>query len=123
MLAGAPRSVAELAMATGIPHATVAREVARLERSGIVRSVRRGRLRLVEPNDRLPWFGELRALLLKTIGPAVVLREALAPVEGVDEAYIFGSWAARYGGEAGHAPNDIDLLVVGEPDLDSLYAA
>lgn len=118
-----PRSIAELARDTGIPQPTVSREVARLEASGILRSARRGRLRLVEADDRLPWFAELRSLLLKTIGPQIVLREALANVGGIDEAYIFGSWAARYHGSAGPAPNDIDLLVVGEPDLDELYAA
>jgi len=44
-------------------------------------------------------------------------------VGGIDRAFIFGSWAARYQGEPGPAPNDIDLMVIGEPDLDELYAA
>jgi len=61
------RSVAELAVATGIPQATVSREVGRMDEAGLVRSVRRGRLRLVEANDRLPYYHELRSLLLKTI--------------------------------------------------------
>jgi len=117
------RSVAELAAATDIPQATVSREVARLDEAGLVRSVRRGRLRLVEANDRLPYYHELRSLLLKTIGPAAVLTRELAGVEGIDGAFIFGSWAARYHGEPGPAPNDIDLMVIGEPDLDELYAA
>lgn len=62
-------------------------------------------------------------MLLKTVGPAAALREALAKVDGVDDAFIFGSWAARYEGATGPPPNDIDLLVVGNPDLDKLYAA
>lgn len=78
---------------------------------------------MVEANDRLPWFAELRSLLLKTVGPQMVLRDVLAGVNGIAEAYIFGSWAARYHGSTGPAPNDLDLLVVGEPDLDELYAA
>jgi DNA-binding transcriptional ArsR family regulator len=117
------RSVSELARLTGIPQATVSREVARLEEAGLVRSGRRGRLRLVEANDHLPYYHELRALLLKTIGPATVLAHELADVAGIDEAFIFGSWAARYHGEPGPAPNDIDLLVIGEPELDALYGA
>lgn len=121
--AGEPRSISELAGSTGIPQATVSREVARLEEAGLLRSRRRGRLRLVEANEQLPYSGELRSLLRKTIGPAPLLADALAQVEGIDEAYIFGSWAARYHGEPGPPPNDIDLLVVGEPDLDELYAA
>jgi predicted nucleotidyltransferase len=47
----------------------------------------------------------------------------LADVTGIDSAFIYGSWAARYHGERGPAPNDIDLLVIGEPELDALYAA
>ena len=112
-----------MALTTGIPQATVSREVARLDEAGLVRSVRRGRLRLVEANDRLPYYPELPSLLLKTIGPAAVLSRELTGVEGIDRAFIFGSWAARYHGTPGPAPNDIDLIVIGEPDLDEIYAA
>lgn len=117
------RSISELSAATGIPQATVSREVARLEESGLLRSARRGRLRLVQANEQLPYYPELRALLVKTIGPAAVLRQHLAGITGIDSAFIFGSWAARHNGERGPAPNDIDLLVIGNPELDALYAA
>lgn len=112
-----------MAAATGIAQATVSREVARLERAGLLRARTRGRLRLVEANDHLPYYEELRSLLLKTIGPVSVLADALAEVDGIEEAFVFGSWAARYHGESGPPPNDIDILVIGEPDLDRLYSA
>jgi DNA-binding transcriptional ArsR family regulator len=121
--ASEPRSVSELASVTAIPQATVSREVARLEEAGLLRSRRRGRLRLVEANEQLPYYHELRALLIKTIGPAAVLAHELSGVAGIEKAFIFGSWAARYHGEKGPAPRDIDLMVIGEPDLDALYAA
>ena len=35
-------------------------------------------------------------------------------------AYVYGSWAARYHGEPGDVPRDIDILVVGEADEDDL---
>jgi predicted nucleotidyltransferase len=50
-----------------------------------------------------------------------VLSEALAALAGVREAYIYGSWAARYHGEAGLPPADVDVLVVGAPDPDQLF--
>ncbi len=35
---------------------------------------------------------------------------------------MFGSWAAQYLGDAGEHPvQDIDVLVLGEPDRDDLY--
>lgn len=38
-------------------------------------------------------------------------------------AYLYGSWAARFQGVEGRRPvEDIDLLVLGEPDCDGLYA-
>ena len=46
-----------------------------------------------------------------------MLEKSLGGVPGVDEAYIYGSWARRYAGEVGHDPNDIDLLVIGAPDV------
>ncbi len=30
---------------------------------------------------------------------------------------IYGSWARRYAGEPGAAPADIDLMVIGVPDV------
>jgi len=35
-------------------------------------------------------------------------------LEGVTAAYIFGSWAARYSGEQGADPGDVDVLLVGQ---------
>jgi predicted nucleotidyltransferase len=49
-----------------------------------------------------------------------VLAEELDGVEGVERAYLFGSWAARYTGEAGRSPADLDLLIIGAPDRDDL---
>jgi DNA-binding transcriptional ArsR family regulator len=121
--AGQPRSLAELSSRTGISKAVVSREINRLEEAGLVRSERRGRLRLVDASTDLPYFRELQSILLKTVGPAAKLRAHLDGLPGIDAAYIFGSWAARYQGEPGRPPADIDLLVVGDPDLDQLYRA
>ncbi len=51
-------------------------------------------------------------------GPADVVtgRDEFAGLEGVVQVVIFGSWAARYEGERGLPPNDVDVLVVGAPD-------
>ena len=51
-----------------------------------------------------------------TFGPAAVLRHALADVAGIERAFIYGSWAARYAQRSGPVPADIDLLVIGAPD-------
>ena len=44
-------------------------------------------------------------------------------MEEVRRVFIFGSWAARYEGESGPAPRDVDVLLIGEPDRDAVYEA
>ena len=56
-------------------------------------------------------------------GPPLIVSEELATLPGVDQAFIFGSWAARYAGEPGPAPHDVDVLLVGAPNRDGAYDA
>ncbi len=118
---GEGMSLTDLSRFTGSATPTIHHEVERLEAARVVASTRVGNVRLVRPNRDLPYFDELTSLLLKTYGPLAVLSVALRDVDGVEEAYIFGSWARRYLGEQGGTPGDIDLLVVGSPDPDAIY--
>ena len=54
------------------------------------------------------------------LGPDAFVAEDFAGIEGAAAVLLFGSWAARYLGEPGRAPNDIDVLVIGEPDRDAV---
>jgi predicted nucleotidyltransferase len=47
----------------------------------------------------------------------------LATIDGAERAYIYGSWAARYRGEPGPVPGDLDVLVVGTADPDDVFEA
>ena len=67
-----------------------------------------------------PLTGPVTELLLRSFGPRQLLAEELAGVDGIETAYLFGSWAARYAGEEGRAPADLDVLVIGRPDRDEL---
>lgn len=60
-----------------------------------------------------PSSAEIDALRALAVG--------LARVPGVKRAFIYGSWAARYLGEPGPPPVDVDVLVVGTADRDDLY--
>ena len=44
-------------------------------------------------------------------------------IDGIESAFLYGSFAARMLGEAGPAPHDIDVMVLGEPDVDAVYEA
>ncbi len=117
------RSMTDLANEAGTSLPTVQREVARLEEAGLVTTTRRGNTRLVRPVTDSVVYRPLADLLAVTFGPVAVLRNALAEVPGIDRAFIYGSWAARYAQHSGPVPNDIDLLVVGDTDRHVLAEA
>jgi DNA-binding transcriptional ArsR family regulator len=116
-------SVTELANQFGVSQSTISREADQLARAGLVVEERRGNLRLLRADLGHLLARPLTELLTLTYGPVAVLADLLSRVEGVGEAYIFGSWAARYAGEPGPAPHDVDVLVVGNADDDDLADA
>jgi len=103
--------------------ATVQREAERLEQAGLLTSKRIGSARVVSANQESPFYPELESLLRKAFGAVPLLQHGLADVEGIDSAFVFGSWAERYLGGPGPAPQDVDLLVVGDPSRRALAKA
>jgi predicted nucleotidyltransferase len=72
---------------------------------------------LVVAVTQKPVYRSLAELMTAvTLGPVGVLRDALAEIPGIEEAFIYGSWAARYHGQPGAVPGDIDVLVIGDVD-------
>jgi DNA-binding transcriptional ArsR family regulator len=114
-------SVTELAARFGSSQSSVSREADRLVEAGLIRAVRRGNLRLLRADLDHPLAQPLTELLALTYGPVAVLSRLLADVRGIDEAYIYGSWAARYHGEQGPPPRDLDVVVIGEADDDDIF--
>lgn len=116
-------TIAELARRLSIPQSTVSGEVRRLADAGILTGRSVGRSRLVRANAGSRLVEPLTELLTLTYGPHVVVADEFAELEGVELVVIFGSWAARYHGERGRPPNDVDVLVVGTPDRVAMYTA
>ncbi len=113
-------SLVEIAEAVRTSPATVMREVDRLAAGGLVRERRMGNTRLVRADTDNPVYRPLADLMAVTFGPVGVLRDLLGTVPGVDQAIIYGSWAARYDGQSGPVPGDIDVLVIGTPERGAL---
>lgn len=96
----------------------VSRELARLEKAGILVSTTEGKQKYYQANRQSPLFNELRGLIIKTAGLADVLREALAPLgTKIAAAFVYGSMA---NGDA-TSQSDIDLLAVGDVDEMALH--
>ena len=111
-------SLSELVTWSKTSMPTVTREVRRAEEAGIVVTEKVGPIRFVRAGVDHPLYSSVRRIILATYGPPIVVAEEFADVEGADAVVLFGSWAARYGGEPGRAPNDVDVLVVGSADRD-----
>jgi predicted nucleotidyltransferase len=121
---GTERSLAELVERTGIPYASVHREVGRAEAAGLLTYRLVGRTRLIRANPTSPYFAGLADVLVKAFGAPWVLGEALKDVDGIEAAFVYGSWASAFSGRRNERPvDDVDLLVLGEPDRDKVYAA
>ena len=116
-------TVDDLAKRTGQAYQTVANEVRRLQSAGLVAARTIGRSKLLRANTDSPYFTPLAQLALMSFGPPLVIGEEFADVEGAEQVLIFGSWAARYEGQAGPAPHDVDVLLIGTPDRDDAYEA
>lgn len=116
-------TIDELAERTGEPYQTVATEVRRLERSGLLTATAVGRTKLLRAARDSPYLRPLAQLATMAFGPPVVIAEEFDEVDGVDAIFIYGSWAARYEGKPGPSPQDIDVLVLGRPDRDDVFDA
>jgi predicted nucleotidyltransferase len=112
-------TLTELASRVRSSVSSVQREVVRAEQAGVMASRRVGNTRLVKAAAS-PLTAPLTDLLLRSFGPRQVLAEELSGVPGIESAYLFGSWAARYAGQEGRPPADLDVLVIGAPDRDTL---
>jgi len=89
----------------------VSRELARLEKTGVLVSTKEGKQKYYRANRGSPIYSELRGLIVKTIGMADVLRSALAPSAGrIRVAFVFGSIAS---GDEDRV-SDMDVMVVGD---------
>jgi hypothetical protein len=95
-------------------------EAIRLTEAGLISARKRGNLRLIRAVTDSLLSRPLTDLLAVTYGPLPVLTDLLGSIQGVAEAYIYGSWAARYRGEPGPIPADVDVLVIGQAAADDL---
>src|SRR3954470_22125140 len=87
------------------------RELARLEESGLIVARRIGHQKHYQANASSPLFSELRNIILKTVGLAEPLRDALKPLsKAIRAAFVYGS----VGKAADQAASDIDLMIISD---------
>jgi len=116
-------TLTELARRLNVPLSTLHTEAQRLIDAGLLTVRTVGRARLLRANVANRLIAPLTHLLTLTFGPHIVLAEVFAAIPGIQQVLIFGSWAARYHGQPGPPPGDVDVLVIGTPERGAVYEA
>jgi DNA-binding transcriptional ArsR family regulator len=117
------RTPSELARTANVSLPTVLREIDRLLAAGFIRDRISGRNHYVRANVEHPLFRPVAEIVQHSYGPLALLPSVLDDIEGVEEAFIYGSWAARFDDQPGPDPNDIDVLAIGSTDRTTIFEA
>ena len=109
----------ELGRMVGKEPGVFQKDINRLEDDGLLKSNFRGKSRFFELNKQYPLYQEVKSIIKKTGGLEKQLATALRRVGGVQQAFIYGSFAD------GTADNfsDVDVVIIGVPSPQKLDAA
>ena len=100
----------EMARRLGLDSGNLTRKLEELESHGILKSQWKGAQRYYALNKRFSLYQEYKKIIKKTVGFEEILRASLKPLAGIQQAVVFGSYAA----DRMDQKSDIDLLVVGD---------
>jgi DNA-binding MarR family transcriptional regulator len=106
-------SISELARQANTSAPTAMREVERLLESQLVIQRTIGRARLIQVNTKHELHDAIRKIVAFSYGPAAVLPAALYGIEGLEQAFLYGNYAAYLKREQASESPEIDLLLVG----------
>jgi len=109
----------ELAKELNVPYSMLYKEKNTLRSLGILKEERKGKINLLSLNKNLPYYPELKGLVMKTTGLAGVIADSLHTIADVKYALIYGSFAN--GEETGSS--DVDLMIVGDTDEEKILDA
>ena len=106
----------DLARLAALSPSALQKELTSLANKELVLTRRDGNRLYYRANTAHPLYPELHGITLKTSGISAELTRALAPVQGIDLALIFGSVAAG----TATGKSDVDLLIIGHTGLRKL---
>ena len=109
--------MAELARHLQVSPSSLQRELVSLVQAGILRQKREGKQVYFQAAPDSPVFGELRMLILKTVGLVEVIQQELRPLQKrIPWCFVYGSLARA----EEHAASDVDLMIIGSVGLAEL---
>ncbi len=109
----------DLAERLNVDPSNLSKELSRLEREGLFLSEVSGRQKYFQLNLHYPLLKEMRSIVAKTLGAAPLLAQSLEEIKGVDNAYLYGSFARNQQ----DAASDINVIIIGSPRDEDLAKA
>jgi len=110
--------VRQLASLLFVSVGSLHKELAKLEKEGILSSEYLGNLRLFSVNKNHPLYKEIKQLIFKTEGIEGRLKDVLKDILGLKAAFIYGSFAE--GKE--RADSDVDVFLLGQINEDKIIS-
>ena len=106
----------ELQRMLGYSAGSIRRELLRFQKDNLFATQKVGNLLYYRLNTNHPLFKELKSIVSKTVGVEGSLRKGISSIKKIKTAFIYGSFASK----KQKADSDIDLMIIGNPDVSSL---
>ena len=101
--------VNEISRKLDVDKRNLVKKLRELEYEGILKSQVRGNQKLYSINEKYPLYNEYKKIVFKTIGVENKLKGVFSNTNGIEKAFIYGSYAR----DEIETHSDIDLLVIG----------
>jgi predicted nucleotidyltransferase len=106
----------ELQRMLGYSAGSIRRELLRFQKDNLFTTQKVGNLLYYRLKTNHPLFKELKSIVSKTVGVEGSLRKGISSIKKIKTAFIYGSFASK----KQKADSDIDLMIIGNPDVSSL---
>lgn len=97
----------------------LAKKIKEFESIGLLKIETKGNLKIYSLNKKFSLYKEYKKIVFQTVGIENELKTALLNVDGIKEAFIFGSYAEN----RMDAFSDLDLMVIGDHNTVDLHKA
>lgn len=106
----------ELATILEIDAGNLSRTIKTLVSEGFLNEEKKGNLKFFKINPQHHLYPDLKKIIFKTSGVQGALKQVLSKINGIDQAFIFGSFASGKTDEF----SDVDLMIIGQVNEDEV---
>jgi len=106
----------ELQRMLGYSAGSIRRELLRFQSDNLFSTQKTANLLYYSLNTEHPLFEELKSIIAKTVGVEGSLRKSLSSIKRIKMSFIYGSFASK----SQKSASDIDIMIIGNPEISDL---